>query len=118
MTLSAQVMALPIIIYNFERLSLIAPLANLLVAFAIPLAMLFGFLAIVSSFVFNGLALILAYFTWGILSYIIQIIEWMADIPYASVSISGMRFWMLFGYYFILILFFMIWRKNLLSFWR
>ncbi len=118
MTLSAQVMALPVIIYNFERLSLISPLANLLVAFAIPLAMLFGFLAILFSFFFNGLALILAYFTWGILFYIIQIIEWMSVVPYASVSISGMQFWMLFGYYFILILFFILWRKKLLYFWR
>lgn len=116
MTISAQVMALPIIVYNFERLSLIAPLANLLVAFAIPFAMLFGFLAILFSFLFNGIALIFAYFTWGILCYIIQIIEWMSEVPYASVSISGMYLWMLFGYYFILILFFIFFRKRLLFF--
>ncbi len=104
MTLSAQVMALPIIILNFERLSIIAPLSNLLVIFAIPLAMLFGFLAVIFSFVFNGISLVLGYITWGILSYIIWIIEFMSRIPYASIDIPGMKLWMMFGYYLLLIL--------------
>ena len=105
MTLSAQVMALPIIIFNFERLSLIAPLANLLVIFAIPPAMLFGFLAVMTSFLFGGVSLILGYITWGILSYIIKIIELTASIPYASLDLPGMQLWMMFGYYLMLILF-------------
>ncbi len=104
MTLSAQVMALPIIIYNFERLSLIAPLANLLVIFAIPPAMLFGFSAVLASFLFEGLSLILGYITWGILSYIIKVIELMAVVPYASVDLPGMQLWMMFGYYVLLVL--------------
>jgi competence protein ComEC len=104
MTLSAQVMALPIIIYNFERLSIIAPLANLLVIFAIPPAMLFGFLAVIFSFIFGGISLIFGYITWGILSYIIKIIELMASIPYASLDIPGMKLWMMFGYYILLVL--------------
>ncbi len=104
MTLSAQVMALPIIIYNFERLSLVAPLANLLVAFAIPPAMLFGFIAVLISFIFEGLSLVFGYITWGILSYIIQVIEWMSAVPYASVDLPGMSFWLMPAYYFLLAL--------------
>lgn len=102
MTMAAQVMALPIIVYNFERLSLIAPIANLLVAFAIPPAMLFGFVAVLVSFVLPSLALIPAYLTWAILSYIIKIIEITAEIPYASVDLPGMSVWVMFGYYFCL----------------
>jgi competence protein ComEC len=115
MTMSAQVMALPIIILNFERLSLISPLANLLVVFAIPSAMLFGFLAVVASFFIHGLGLILGYITWGILAYIIKIIELMASVPYASVNIHGMRFWMMFGYYALLILFLYFYNKRKIS---
>jgi competence protein ComEC len=103
MTLSAQVIALPIIVYNFERLSIIAPLSNLLVAFAIPPAMLFGFAGVLISFVSHGLGLIFAYLAWAILSYIIKVIEWTAAIPYASVEISGMKFWMMGVYYAALI---------------
>ncbi len=91
MTMSAQVMALPIIIYNFERLSLIAPLANLLVAFAIPPAMMFGFAAVVISLFLPPVGLLIAYIAWGILTYIIKIIEILAAVPYASVNISGAR---------------------------
>jgi competence protein ComEC len=105
MTMSAQVMALPIIVYTFGRLSLIAPISNLFVAFAIPLAMLFGFIAVALSFVSGGLSLIFGYITWGILSYIIKIIELMASIPYASINIPGCGFWVILLYYAALILF-------------
>lgn len=104
MTISAQIIALPIIIYNFGRLSLIAPFANLLVIFAIPPAMMFGFLAVLFSLVFNEIGLIFGYITWGVLSYIIKIIEILSSIPYASVNIKGIQFWMMFGYYGLLAL--------------
>ncbi|MBN2306559.1 ComEC/Rec2 family competence protein [Candidatus Peregrinibacteria bacterium] len=102
MTLAAQVMALPIIVYNFERLSLIAPLANVLVVFAIPPAMLFGFIAVVLSFIFFPLAQIFAYIAWGILTYIIKIIEVTASIPHASINLPGMTLLMMAGYYALL----------------
>jgi competence protein ComEC len=104
MTLAAQVMALPIIVYNFERLSLIAPIANVLVIFAIPPAMLFGFVAVVLSFFFFPLAQVVAYMAWGILSYIIKIIEVTASIPYASINLPGMTLIMMIGYYALLML--------------
>jgi len=113
MTLSAQVIALPIIVYNFGRLSLIAPLANLFVAFAIPPAMMFGFLAVISSLVFGGLSLIFGYITWGILSYIIKIIELMASVPYASVDISDIGLWLVISYYVLLTL--VLYRHHLLA---
>lgn len=109
MTLSAQVMALPIIVFNFERLSLIAPIANLFVIFAIPPAMLFGFVAVILSFFSHILGLIPAYLTWGILSYIVKVIEISANIPYASVNLPGMKIWMMGGYYVVLIGFLVWW---------
>ena len=111
MTLAAQVMALPIIVYNFERLSLIAPIANLLVAFALPPAMLFGFVAVLLSFIFFPLAQLFAYITWGILSYIIKVIEITALIPYASVDLPGMTIFMMGAYYLLLILY-LYWVKT------
>ncbi|MFH0820372.1 MAG: ComEC/Rec2 family competence protein [Candidatus Peregrinibacteria bacterium] len=112
MTLSAQVMALPIILYNFERLSLIAPLSNLLVAFAIPPAMLFGFAAVLLSYLFFPLAMLVAYVGWGILSYILKVVEISAVIPYASINWSGMQIWMMAGYYILLAGFLYFWRKG------
>ncbi len=103
MTLSAQVMALPIIVYNFERLSIISPISNLLVAFAIPPAMAFGFVAVLVSFLSPGLALMPAYITSIILEYIIKVIELTSRVPYASVDLPGMTFFMMISYYFLLI---------------
>lgn len=103
LTLSAQVTALPIILYHFDRLSLIAPVSNLLVAFAIPPAMLFGFIAVLISFVSPAIALLPAYLAWAMLSYIIQVIEWTALIPYASIDLPGMTLWMMGGYYVLLV---------------
>lgn len=112
MTMAAQVMALPVIVFNFERLSLIAPIANLLVAFALPLAMLFGFIAVIFSFFFTGLSLVFGYITSAILLYIIKIIEWTSLVPYASIDLPGMKLWMLIGYYIFLGLFLWWWNKN------
>jgi len=47
MTLSAQIACLPVIIWAFGRVSLISPLANVLILPLIPLVMLFGFVAVV-----------------------------------------------------------------------
>ncbi len=46
-TLAASLLSLPILLYHFGRLSLIAPLANVLMLPAVPYAMLFGSLATV-----------------------------------------------------------------------
>ena len=103
MTLAAQVMALPIIVYNFERLSIISPISNLLVAFAIPPAMAFGFAAVLISFLSPSLALIPAYITSIILEYIIKVIEITAKVPYASIDLPGMTLLMMIVYYLFLI---------------
>jgi len=47
MTISAQVFTLPILFWNFGRVSLIAPIANLVILPFIPFAMLFGALGVV-----------------------------------------------------------------------
>src|SRR5690606_9824639 len=51
LSLSAQIMALPIIVLNFHNLSLISPISNLLVAGPfIPFSMLFGFIGTLVSY--------------------------------------------------------------------
>ncbi len=104
MTLSAQVMAFPIIAFHFGRFSLIAPLANLLVAFAIPPAMLLGFLAIVGSLFLSSLGLGLAYVASGVLSYILKVVDVLAEVPFASLAMPTLGVWFVFGYYTLLIL--------------
>lgn len=86
MTLAAQVFTLPLIIFHFARVSVVSPIANVLVGPLIPLAMLFSFLAAVFSFVWSGLAKVLAFLAWFFLEAIVKIAQLLAQLPGASVE--------------------------------
>lgn len=92
MTLSAQVLALPVILVNFERLSLISPIANIFVLPFIPLAMLLGFFS-----VFFGR--IVGFFGYLVLETVVLLVEFFAKFKWASVEVGWFGFWMAFGYY-------------------
>ena len=102
LTLSAQIFVLPVILYNFKQLSLISPLANLLVLPIVPLAMLLGFAAIVSSFIFFPLGQILSWPAFLLLKYETLAINYLAGLKYASVEIK-LTWWGVIVWYIILI---------------
>lgn len=89
LTISAQIMAMPIILLNFQKLSLVSPLSNLLIAGpTIPMAMLFGFLGTIVSFIYLPLGKVIAYPAFLLLNYIVGIARQTASIPFASVEIT------------------------------
>lgn len=88
MTLSAQVTAAPLIVFYFDRLSLIAPLANLFVAPAIPLAMALGFVATLVGWMWVPAGIGFGYFAHLILAYILWIAHSLATLPLASVDVT------------------------------
>ena len=85
-TLSAQIFTIPIILYNFHRLSIIAPIANVLILPAIPLTMFGGFVATILSFVWLKIGQVTAFVAWLFLSYMILIVNWLSKLPVASVE--------------------------------
>ncbi|MDO8600154.1 MAG: ComEC/Rec2 family competence protein [bacterium] len=87
-TISAQVLVLPLLVYNFGRISIISPLSNLAVLIMIPATMLFGFLTAVSGFIFSPLAFVFSWVSWALLQYELSAIKFFANIPLASVSFS------------------------------
>ena len=103
LTLSAQIFVLPIILTNFQKLSIISPLANLAVLPIIPLIMLLGFLMVLVSFVFQPLAIILAWLTFAPLKYETTVIEWMANLKFSSVEVLNFSWMWVVGWYIILI---------------
>lgn len=86
LTLAAQVFTAPIIFVYFKQVSLISPLSNLLVAETVPALMVFGFLAAILGKINYFLGLVPAYVCYGILSYIVWIIELLAKVPFAFVQ--------------------------------
>lgn len=82
-TISAQIATLPIMIMAFQQLSVIAPVANLLVLPIIPFVMLLVALAGVGAIIVPALASSIGWPAEQLLHIQITIINWCADIPWA-----------------------------------
>lgn len=86
LTLSAQIFTLPLILYNFHRISLISPLANLLIESSIQPIMVLGFITAIMGWIWRPLGILPALLTWVPLTYLILIVKWLAQIPGASIQ--------------------------------
>lgn len=85
-TISAQIFTVPIIFIYFKQISLIAPLSNILVAPIIPPLMIFGFLTAILGKINNVLGLIPSFICYGLLSYMVWVIEVLSKIPFALIQ--------------------------------
>ncbi len=104
MTISAQLSAVPLIVLLFGRLSLIAPIANVLATPAIPFAMLFGFVGTVLSFIYFPLGQVFAYIGWAFLEWIVLVASILAKVPFASIEVPMIGPFVLIIYYLMLII--------------
>ncbi|KKP80246.1 MAG: hypothetical protein A2271_02970 [Candidatus Moranbacteria bacterium RIFOXYA12_FULL_35_19] len=102
LSLSAQIFVLPIIMFNFETLSLISLLANVLILPIIPFTMLFGFIAGASGFIFQPIALIFSWLAFLPLKYETLVINYLASLKYASVEMK-IAWWGVVIWYIILV---------------
>lgn len=105
MTFSAQVFALPVILANFKRLSLVSPLANVLVVPVIPFAMLFGFVSVVLSYFNFTFGFVFMLPAWLVLQYCVEITQILAKLPWASYEVPWFSHNLIFAYFLIFILF-------------
>lgn len=122
MTISAQLMVLPVSIWNFGGFSWLAPLINLVVLPFIPLVMLLSALALLfSCFSFVG-GEFLAFLTDLIVGFLIWVIGFFADLPWGFLFLKGLPWWLGMVYYGLLYLFtrkerrlkrFLVFRHNL-----
>lgn len=102
-TISATISTLPLSLYLFGGLSLIAPLANIVVLWIIPYLMLTGAVAVVAgSFIFI-IGKWVAAISWLGMTYVIKIIERLSQLPFAYFSVSIPWWGMVVGYVFIII---------------
>lgn len=103
LTLAAQITAVPLVILYFDQLSIISPIANILVAPVLPLAMLLGALTVLLAFVSLPLAIFVGLPAYLLLSYILLVARELADLPLASTSISQLTVVGVIAYYLLLI---------------
>jgi len=113
-TLAALIMTFPIIAYDFQRTSLIAPIANLLVLPLIPLTMSLGFLALFTGAVSLVLGWLTGIMVWAPLSIMIFITHILASLPFASLETSEIH-WGWLAIYYLGLLGFIIYRHYVQS---
>lgn len=97
MTLSAQAAVLPLLISNFGYISLVAPLANILILIFIPITMSLGFLTGVFGLIFNFLGEIISWLAYAFLKYEIIVINFFGSLRFSSFSLGAWReitFWL------------------------
>ncbi|MBI5230402.1 MAG: ComEC/Rec2 family competence protein [Candidatus Magasanikbacteria bacterium] len=86
-TVAALIATTPLILYQFGRFSLIAPVANLLVLPFIPMTMAFGFAALILSFMWAPLGVVFAWIAWLPLAYIVQVVSALSQLEFSSFSL-------------------------------
>lgn len=110
-TTAAQLMTLPLIMYIFGRLSLVALVANMLVVPLIPLAMAASFVAGLAGMLVPTFA---GWFAWPatlVMTYMLDIVRLAAAPPKASV-IQFISVWQLVICYSLIVLILFTWRRK------
>ena len=87
LTLAAQSLTVPLILFHFHRISLVSPLANLAIGWVIgPLTGL-GWVTVVAGWAWLPLGQAFALIDWLFLEYLVRTIQFMSRVPLASVGI-------------------------------
>ncbi len=89
-TIAANVLTLPLVVYYFSRLSVVSLLANFLILPVQPLIMLGGSAAVAVGVIgLPGLAQLLLWVPWLGLVWTVGIVQWTATLPGASLEVAG-----------------------------
>ncbi len=111
-TLSTQLFVLPFILYQMGLLSIVALPVNLLILFVIPTTMFFGFMAGTLGFVWNILAAPFAFIAYGLLAYILGVVEWFAHLPFAAATVHYFPLWLMVLWYGAYAAILFVWHKK------
>jgi competence protein ComEC len=84
LTLAAQIWATPLILWHFERFSVVSLFTNLLILPIQPLVMAFGGAATLTGLVFEPLGRVVGWGAYLPLTWTIRAVEWTARFPYVS----------------------------------
>lgn len=109
-TLSAQVFTLPVLISNFGRLSLIGPMANVLIVPLIPFVTVLGFVASILGMIFLPLGYSFSLPLWLFLTYILRLTDYFSGLSFASLVFKGVPWFLPAVSYAVLS--YLIWKRQ------
>ena len=111
-TVATQAFVLPFLMYKTGLFSVVSLPVNLLILTAIPLTMLFGFLAGMAAFLSTLLAFPLALVAYALLAYELSVVEWFSKLPFASVSVPHFPLWLVVLWYGAYAALFFMWHRK------
>jgi competence protein ComEC len=88
LTLAAQALSLPIMIYHFQQLSIAGLAANFFILPPQPLLMILGGLSLLAGLTIESVGQLLAYMTWPFAHFTIQAAEFFGSLP-GAVLVTG-----------------------------
>lgn len=106
-TLATQIFVLPMLLYKMGELSLVALPVNLLILFAIPATMFFGFLTGIFGFISTLLAFPVAFVAYALLDYELRVVEFFSHLPFASLAVNYFPLWfalLVYAFYLVIYL--------------
>lgn len=110
-SISAQIMIFPIIVYSYNTLSLTFVLTNILTSYIIGLIIIFGFVLILISFPFLEIAKILGKIYKLLIDLLLFITENTAKIPFSKIYIKTPYIWEIALYYMLIFLTLYLYQK-------
>lgn len=98
-TIATQIFVSPYILYMMGQISIIGMVVNILVLPIIPATMLVVFLTGAFGFISLYISQFFAFIAYLFLTYELRIVEWFADVPFASVTLPMFSGWWVVGFY-------------------
>lgn len=89
-----QLFTIPLILHHFGQLSIVAPLANLMVVWTVPYIMQLTALGLIFPPAL--------YLAWPLLAYMLSIASWLSKLSFASLSVGPMSWWWVGVWYLVL----------------
>jgi len=102
MTFSAYLFTLPILIYNFGYISLVALLVNILIIPLLYWIMIFGFIFAIFGIISPIVGWILSFPAWFLLTYLTKVVDFFSKLPWAYKTFENVNWIFLLIFYLIL----------------
>lgn len=100
-SLSAQLLTIPVIAYNFGQMSLIGILVNSLILWTMPILMISGFLTLILGLVNPFLGQVVGLVPGVLITYFIDVVKLFADAPGSGMYVAESSTVLWVGYYLI-----------------
>jgi competence protein ComEC len=99
LTLAAQLTTIPIMAYQFQRISLVSFIADPFILPAQPAVMILGGLAVLLSHIWFPLGQLAAWIAWPFVEYTIRAVELFDRVPHGTLVLGKLSLWFVIFFY-------------------